>query len=140
MTQLSFEVWARVKDTLGVCVSSHGRVYREGYGIMKPTEDRRGYMRVRIPFHDGRRPNMRVHVLVAACFLGERPNELNEPFTVDHLDGDKKNNASDNLEYVTRRENHRRHFFRRRVRGVMAEIMAVENLISVETRAYSAAA
>lgn len=43
----------------------------------------------------------RVHVLVAAAFLGPRPPGL----VVNHIDHDKTNNQVGNLEYVTQREN-----------------------------------
>ena len=42
-----------------------------------------------------------VHRLVAAAFIGPRPNEKQ----VNHRDGNKLNNRSSNLEYVTAREN-----------------------------------
>lgn len=45
-----------------------------------------------------------VHHHVAAAFLGPRPPKHD----IDHVDGDKTNNRADNLEYVSRGENHRR--------------------------------
>jgi len=42
-----------------------------------------------------------VHCLVAAAFIGDRPNK----FDVNHKDLDKLNNCVSNLEYVTRSEN-----------------------------------
>lgn len=49
----------------------------------------------------------RVHVLVAGAFIGPRPPGLE----VNHKDGDKTNNSSSNLEYVTHGDN-LRHAFR----------------------------
>ena len=43
----------------------------------------------------------RLHTLVAAAFLGERPEGL----VIDHIDGDKLNNNAENLRYVTQSDN-----------------------------------
>jgi hypothetical protein len=59
---------------------------------------------------DGGRKFARVHLLVAAAFIGPCP----PGYTVDHLDRDKRNNRPGNFEYVTRLENYRRHLKRAR--------------------------
>jgi hypothetical protein len=46
--------------------------------------------------------NAKVHTLVATAFLGGKPTDKHE---VNHIDGDKANNAVDNLEWVTDSEN-----------------------------------
>lgn len=43
----------------------------------------------------------KVHVLVAAAFLGPRPDGL----SINHKDGQRENNRVDNLEYTTASEN-----------------------------------
>lgn len=48
----------------------------------------------------------RVHVLVAAAFIGPRP----AGYTINHRDGDKLNNTVENLEYATYSENNRHAF------------------------------
>jgi hypothetical protein len=50
---------------------------------------------------DGKSFAGRVHMLVAAAFMGPAP----EGCEVNHLDGDKMNPRLDNLEYVTHTEN-----------------------------------
>lgn len=47
-----------------------------------------------------------IHSLVAKAFLGERP----EGYEIDHISGDKSDNTMRNLEYVTHKENMRRHY------------------------------
>lgn len=49
----------------------------------------------------GIRKTVRIHCLVAEVFLGSRPNGM----TINHCDGNKKNNRAENLEYVTIAEN-----------------------------------
>lgn len=61
-----------------------------------------GYNMVKLAVTDGRTLEFRVHRLVMAVFTHDCD------LTVDHLDGNKQNNAIGNLEYVTNRENLRR--------------------------------
>lgn len=90
-------------------VSSLGRVRSERNlantkvgRILKPWAGGLGnsYLYVRLSVHDVKK-FLRVHGLVAAAFLGPRP----DGFHVNHKDGNRLNNAADNLEYVTRRQN-----------------------------------
>lgn len=68
--------------------------------IIKFDVDRKGYLRVGLS-RAGHARTMPVHRLVAEAFLGPRPHGL----TVNHKDGDKRNNSPGNLEYVTSAEN-----------------------------------
>jgi hypothetical protein len=88
-------------------VSSHGRIRsldridargRRWRGrIMRGMRDRAGwYTKVNLVFGT-RREQQYVHRLVAAAFLGPCPPGIE----VNHIDGDKTNNAVGNLEYVT---------------------------------------
>ena len=70
-----------------------------------------------ITLWNGRKNTTPIHSIVARAFLGERP----EGMEVDHVDGNRANNAASNLEYVTHRENINRLFSGRGVssmRGV----------------------
>ena len=77
----------RVKNTRGKI--SHGHLHSSGY------------QRVTIRSETGRR-NFYVHRLVAFAFHGEPSSPL---LVVNHIDGNRKNNAGYNLEYVTQSEN-----------------------------------
>lgn len=59
--------------------------------------NRKGYKRVQL----GKYGVKVVHQLVAKAFI---PNPENKP-QVNHIDGNKENNSSDNLEWVTMKEN-----------------------------------
>jgi hypothetical protein len=61
---------------------------------------KRGYLGVSL-FSDGCAKTYTVHRLVAQAFIGDRPLG----FVINHKDGDRQNNAADNLEYCTQQEN-----------------------------------
>jgi len=67
---------------------------------LKPCTDKGGYVRVKL-FLNGVHKYHSLHCLVAAAFIGERPQGLD----INHIDGNKANAHFSNLEYVTRREN-----------------------------------
>ena len=101
MTQAD-EIWKSVDYNNKYEVSSFGRVRRIGASkCLKIDYNTTGnYGRVNVG------KQFRVHALVGIAFLGKRPDGL----VTDHIDGDKKNNHSNNLEYVTVKENTRRAF------------------------------
>jgi len=80
-------VWAYPKKSRG-----SGR-------FLKQTIDRYGYAYVCL-FKDGKRKNLKVHRLVAQAFLVA----VDKPH-VNHKDGNKLNNAVENLEWCTPKEN-----------------------------------
>ncbi|WP_341258234.1 NUMOD4 motif-containing HNH endonuclease [Gordonia malaquae] len=61
----------------------------------------RGYPQVSMTIESGKRVTREVHPLVAAAFIGPRP----EGSEVCHNDGDRTNNVPGNLRYDTPREN-----------------------------------
>lgn len=71
--------------------------------ILKPGRNSSGYLTVNLylPVVPKKAKSVTVHSLVAAAFLGDRPAGSQ----IDHKDGDKTNNALDNLHYVTPLEN-----------------------------------
>lgn len=82
-------------------VSRDGDVRSNRRGkLLTPRVSRGGYVTVHLSF-DGEDLNALVHRLVAMAYL---PNPENKP-TVNHKDGNKRNNRADNLEWATYPEN-----------------------------------
>jgi len=99
------EVWKPIHGTgCRYFVSSHGRVISfipdSKFMFLSQRVDREGYQTVRLTV-DGKTHTKFVHRLVALAF---RVNPNNKLF-VNHKDGDKTNNALQNLEWVTHSEN-----------------------------------
>lgn len=87
--------YGRVKVTARTTVSHPGR-------ILKPTPDKYGYEYVSL-YCEGKHKRGKIHQLVAEHFVGARPDGL----TVNHIDGNKRNNRSSNLEYISNADNMR---------------------------------
>ena len=80
-------------------VSDLGRV-KGPKGIVKPKPTNNGYVRTEL-WCKGVRERPSIHRLVAKIFV---PNPENKP-QVNHIDGDRLNNAAANLEWCTAQEN-----------------------------------
>ena len=92
----------------GYEVSSFGRVRSRVRSwvnpkVMSPSADGDGYPQLMLVAYRGvgRRRTVKVHRLVAAVFLGPIPPGM----TVNHKDGNRRNNRVDNLELCTNAEN-----------------------------------
>lgn len=88
-------------------VSNLGRVRnRKTRHVLTPTVEKGGYLRVHLCGLDGsgdeKRRSMLVHRVVATAYVGARPGS---GYEIGHLDGDPKNNAADNLDWVTKQQN-----------------------------------
>lgn len=88
------EEWRSIPDSLYE-VSNHGRV-RSPRQVLKPFAHVQGYELVSITY-EHRPITKTVHGLVAAAFIGPRPEGLD----VCHWDGDEANNVVSNLRYDT---------------------------------------
>jgi hypothetical protein len=88
-----------IKDT-NYKVDQFGNVYGLNGKVLKPATDQKGYLRVGLTI-DKKLCTKKVHRLVAIEFI---ENPQNKP-CVNHIDGNKKNNSVDNLEWVTYKEN-----------------------------------
>ena len=97
------EEWRPVVGAPGYRVSSLGRVQGLDGRMLRPSSTGNLYLRVNVTA-DGRQRTRFVHHLVAEAFLGARP----VGYEIDHIDGDRRNAAASNLEYVKRAENVRR--------------------------------
>jgi len=87
--------------------SSLGRIRRVGSGrgsadghILKQTPMNAGYLLLSL-WRDNKGYNRLVHRVIAETFLGPIP----EGMEVNHKNGNKRDNRSDNLEYMTRSQN-----------------------------------
>lgn len=108
------------EDVEGYSVTSEGDVFSHKkrmpsgkgkftrYGVdmnikkgLKPLVDSKGYLYIDLRNNDGTRRCPKVHRLVALAFI---ENPENKP-QINHIDGDKTNNAVSNLEWVTNQEN-----------------------------------
>lgn len=97
------EIWRQIKEYPRYSVSNLGRVKNNNTDkVLKGYTDFKGYQRVCIHCRGERiRKDLKVHRLVAEAFV---PNPENKP-QVNHIDGNKQNNAASNLEFCTNQEN-----------------------------------
>lgn len=109
-------IWKPIPFARGYEVSNKGdvrslprkTVYKDGRVAfhqpknLKPQEVKKGYLRAE-PTVDGKKVMCMIHRAVAEAFI---PNPENKP-QVNHIDGDKKNNCVENLEWVTNDENYK---------------------------------
>lgn len=91
--------FGRVKSKERVIIDILGRTRHIPSRILKQG-DSMGYSFVNL-VKNGRVNSIKVHILVAEAFLGQRP----DGYDVCHKNGNKKDNAVDNLEYGTRSKN-----------------------------------
>lgn len=82
-------------------INEYGEIYSiRSNKLISQRLDKYGYMRCNL-YRDNKQVTITIHRLVALAFI---ENPLNLP-EVNHIDGNKKNNHVNNLEWVTSREN-----------------------------------
>ena len=125
---IGYEELYKISDNGDVLSLNYNHTGKEK--LMKGKIDRYGYKVVGLR-KNGKRKHIPVHRLVAISFLGNVEN-----MTVNHIDGDKKNNNKKNLEWCTNAENlshgHKMHLFDKaheasRKRAVQVKIKHREN-------------
>ena len=98
------EIWKPIAECNGeYYVSSWGRVKSCKKGkeiILKPCLHKKGYLLISLRTNKNKK-TYHIHRLVAQTFIINYENKL----TVNHKDGNKKNNNIDNLEWMTHQEN-----------------------------------
>lgn len=104
---LEGEIWSSIEGYDYYLVSNKGRVKSLKYlghkgveRILKPCVDGKGYLRIGLT-KDGKKATMKVHRLVATAFIPKSYGKTE----VNHIDGNKTNNAVENLEWCTTHEN-----------------------------------
>ena len=106
---LDNEQWKEIEGTeKEYQVSNKGRIKSlKGYKavILKPFKTQSGYLRVDITI-EGERQTKLVHRLVGAAFLD---NPKNIDMQIHHKDGNKTNNAADNLCWLTMAQHKKAH-------------------------------
>lgn len=93
--------WKTIPEYPMYEASSDGEIRNKKTGrILKTQIDVHGYKRMTVR-KDKQQIPVRVHRLVAEAFYPDKDRSLD----VNHIDGDKLNNSSENLEFCTRQEN-----------------------------------
>lgn len=116
----SREIFKDIKGYEGLYqISSLGKVYSVRRGIVvSPIRKKTGYLNVNL-YKDKNMRTFLVHRLVACNFI-DNPNNLPQ---INHIDGDKTNNAVDNLEWVDGFQN-MRHAFDNNIGGFKDKALA----------------
>lgn len=100
---------AKINHFPGYTVFSDGRVWSEKRSqFLKPWENKDGYHVLNLSNAEGERKSVFVHRLVLLAFKGEDSKEAN------HIDGNRKNNVLENLEYCERQKNLEQRFLGKR--------------------------
>ena len=97
------EIWKDIKGYEGIYkISNYGKVFSVPRDkILSPAVCGRGYLKVMLCRDKKDHKNKMIHRLVAEAFLPNPDGKL----TVNHIDGNKLNNAVSNLEWNTYSEN-----------------------------------
>jgi hypothetical protein len=93
--------WKQIPKFPNYEASDEGHIRHVGATEPKKQKEKGGYFDVSLYVGKSKKVQQRAHRLVAMAWI---PNPENKP-EINHLDGDKKNNNINNLEWCTRKEN-----------------------------------
>lgn len=98
-------MWVKISRNNNYSVNEKGEVRNDATGKLKtPTVNKtNGYLIFDL-YKDNKRVKVPLHRIIAEAFI---PNPDNKP-TVDHIDGNRQNNAISNLRWATYSENNSR--------------------------------
>ena len=98
-------MWKKVNRNDNYSINEQGQVRNDKTGLIKtPTLNKRNGYLVLDLYKNNKREKVPIHRLVAEAFLPNPENKL----TVDHADGDRKNNSIENLRWATYSEQNSR--------------------------------
>ena len=106
------KIWKTISGFSRYKASSDGEIYTPNWKggktgkVMKPALDSNGYMRTMLVDDEGKTKTIKVHRIIAQTF-NANPDGLKE---VNHLNGNKADNRSCNLEWVSHQQNIRHSF------------------------------
>lgn len=104
-------MWRVIEEFPDYIIDEYGNIFkihgRQRYKIMKPKEDKDGYLYIGLRNEKGRYFR-RIHQLVAKAFIFN-PNPIDKEI-VNHMDGNRKNNHFTNLEWCDVTYNNRYSF------------------------------
>lgn len=89
----------------GYSIDRDGNIWSVVRGAPKrlsPSQNRFGYLCVRLVHEDGARRTVRLHVEACRAFHGDKPTPAHQ---VRHLNGNRTDNRADNLAWGTSKEN-----------------------------------
>ena len=118
--------YGRIKS-LGRWKLNHNKLQYIEERIKQPRIDPQGYLMVDL-YKNNKSKTTRVHRAVAEAFI---ENQFNKS-TVNHIDGDKRNNHVDNLEWATPREQNE-HFYAHNLKSKQS----IRNAITAMNKANS---
>lgn len=95
----------KIKRKAGLTYYKDGRVARFSETILRPSINHKGYEKVYLSV-ESKKYSKYVHRLVAQTYIPNPDNKI----TVNHKDCNKRNNAVENLEWLTNTENMRHAF------------------------------
>lgn len=95
-------IWDKIKQG-NYAITQDGKVFSHyKHDFMKTKIDKDGYQTISLVTSEGKRSSFGIHRLLMVTYC---PCSIMDKLVVNHIDGNKKNNSLENLEWVTNAEN-----------------------------------